>query len=137
MNHDDDNEDDEDEIKQQRQMLITQAAGIFVNTAIAGALTIIELLYNKMPYHTSVLTGADWVRELLAGHDRRIQSELGVHKEIFQELLVSLTHSGGIGPSKHVALEEKLTIFLYICVTGITFGHAGEHFQCATDTISK
>ena len=61
MNHDNDNEDDEDEIEQQRRMLIAQAAGIFVNTAIAGALTIIELLYNKMPYHTSVLTGADWV----------------------------------------------------------------------------
>jgi hypothetical protein len=136
MNHDNDNEDDEDEIEQQRRMLIAQAAGIFVNTAIAGALTIIEPLYNKTPYHTSALTGADWVRELLAGHDRRIRSELGVHKEIFQELLESLTR-GGIGPSKHVTLEEKLAIFLYICVTGITFRHAGERFQRATDTISK
>jgi hypothetical protein len=136
MNHNDDNEDDEDEIEQQRRMLIAQAAGIFVNTAIAGALTIIEPLYNKTPYHTSALTGADWVRELLAGHDRRIRSELGVHKEIFQELLESLAR-GGIGPSKHVALEEKLAIFLYICVTGITFVHAGERFQRATDTISK
>lgn len=115
----------------------SQAAGIFVNvnTAIAGALTIIEPLYNKTPYHTSALTGADWVRELLTGHDKRIRNELGVHKEVFQGLLESLTCS--IGPSKHVALEGKLAIFLYICVTGITFGHAGEHFQRSTNTISK
>lgn len=128
--------EDEEELEQQRRMLIAQAAGIFVNTAVTGALAAIEPLYNKTPYHTSALTGADWVRELLTGHDKRIRNELGVHKEVFQGLLESLTH-GGIGPSKFVTLEEKLAIFLYVCVTGISFQHAGEHFQRATDTISK
>ena len=70
--NEDDDKDDKDKLKQQRWMLITQAASIFMNTTVAGALTTIELLYNKTPYHTSALTGADWVWELLAGHDKRI-----------------------------------------------------------------
>jgi hypothetical protein len=92
--HNDDNKDDEDELEQQRRMVIAQAADIFVNTVVAGALIIIEPLYNKTPYHTSALTGADWVQELLASHDRRIQNELGVYEEVFQRLLDSLTCSG-------------------------------------------
>jgi hypothetical protein len=76
------------------------------------------------------------VRELPNGHPERIRNELGVHKEVFWALIKSLT-LGGVGPSKHITLEEKLSIFLYISVTGISFRHANEHFQHATDTISK
>jgi hypothetical protein len=49
--------DDNDEIKQQRQMLIAQAAAAFVNINVAGALSYVELLYNKMSYHTFMLAG--------------------------------------------------------------------------------
>jgi hypothetical protein len=56
--HDNDNDN---ELEQQRRMLIAKAAGIFVNTTITGALAIIKPLYNKTPYHTSALTGVDWV----------------------------------------------------------------------------
>ena len=38
---------------------------------------------------------------------------------------------------KHVMLEEQLSIFLYICVTGLLCSHVGEHFQQSNDTISK
>ncbi|KIM92110.1 hypothetical protein PILCRDRAFT_761998, partial [Piloderma croceum F 1598] len=52
------------------------------------------------------------VQELLTGHPERIHNELGVHKEVFYELLESL-HDGGQGPSRYISLEEKLAIFLY------------------------
>ena len=35
--------------------------------------------YNKIPYHTSALSGEAWVLELLNGHPKRIRCELGVH----------------------------------------------------------
>jgi hypothetical protein len=40
-------------------------------------------LYDKMPYHTSALTGIDWVYE---GHPECIHNELGVHKHVFHKL---------------------------------------------------
>jgi hypothetical protein len=135
---DDSDSSSDEEFEQQRRRLIAQAAAAFVNATVTGALLCLDVdpLYNKTPYHTSTLTGADWVRELLDGHPQRIRNELGVHKDVFWDLIGSLT-DGGKGPSKHVTLEEKLSIFLYISVTGISFWHAGERFQRATDTISK
>jgi hypothetical protein len=34
--------------------------------------------YNKIPYHTSALSGAAWVLELINGHPDRIYHELGM-----------------------------------------------------------
>jgi hypothetical protein len=35
-------------------------------------------LFDKTPYHTSILTGEGWVRELMTGHPDRIKTELGM-----------------------------------------------------------
>ncbi|KAG2747862.1 hypothetical protein P692DRAFT_201663785, partial [Suillus brevipes Sb2] len=68
--------------------------------------------YNKQPYHTSALSGIDWVNELLNGHPERIRCELGVCRHIFI-VLRDILRDGGITNSKHVMLEEQLAIFLY------------------------
>jgi hypothetical protein len=39
--------------------------------------------------------------------------------------------------SRHVSLEEQLSIFLYTCVTGLAVRHVGERFQRSNDTISR
>jgi hypothetical protein len=116
--------------------LVALVGAWVVNIAVAGALLYANSLYNKIPYNTSALTGAAWVLELLTGHPERIHNELGVHKEVFEELIQSLL-DGGQGPSKYISLEEKLAIFLYTCVTGLSLRHVGECFQHSTETISK
>lgn len=116
--------------------LVALAAAWVINVAVAGALIYARPLYDKTPYHTSALTGEAWVQELLTGHPERIRNELGVHKEVFDELIRSL-RDGGEGPSRYVSLEEKLSIFLYTCVTGLSLRHVGERFQHATETLSK
>ena len=116
--------------------LVALGAAWVINVAVAGALIYAQPLYDKTPYHTSALTGEAWVLKLLTGHPERIQNELGVHREAFDELLRSL-HDGGQGPSRYISLEEKLAIFLYTCVTGLSLRHVGERFQHATETISK
>jgi len=93
-------------------------------------------LYTKVPYHTSALSGAAWVQELLDGHPERIRCELGMHKHVFRSLIANLVVLGH-RPSCNVSLEEQLAIFLYMCVTGITIRHTGERFQHSNDTISK
>lgn len=92
-------------------------------------------LYDKIPYHTSALSGEAWVLELLNGHPKRIRCELGVHKQVFCFLIKELC-TMGLKPSRNMTCEEKLSIFLYKCVTGLSVEHVGERFQRSNDTIS-
>jgi hypothetical protein len=115
---------------------IIMAAGVFVRILVGGAIAFAKPLFNKTPYHISILTGEGWVLELLNGHPKRIHTELGVRRHVFRRL-VSALQDAGIMRSKHVSLEEKLAIFLYASVTGLSVQHLGERFQCSNDTISK
>ena len=106
-------------------------------------LNIVEVTFNIKPTrkdpepdHTSILSGHQWVLELIAGHPDRIQCELGVQKETFLQLLIEL-HQAGHCDSRRVTLEEQLAIFLYTCVTGLTVRHVGKHFQHSSNMISQ
>jgi hypothetical protein len=109
-----------------------------VSLLISAAVNLLESLYavDPVPYHTSALSGAAWVMELLAGHPERIRCELGLHKHVFLELIQELRRSGH-SDSRFVSLEEQLAIFLYMSVTGLTIRHTGERFQRSNETISR
>ena len=77
------------------------------------------------PYHTLILSGWGWVEELLEVHPGCICCELGVSREVFLEL-VSVLCCFGFGSSRYVDIEEQLTIFLYMSVTGLTIQHTRE-----------
>jgi hypothetical protein len=106
-----------------------------ISTILEATATVLQSSV-KEPYHTSTLTGKGWVLELISGHSERIRCELGVHLHVFTELLARL-RSIGHTDSKHVSLEEQVTIFLYTCVTGLTTRHVGERFQRSNETISR
>jgi hypothetical protein len=96
-------------------------------------------LYERpppIPYHTSVLTGAGWVHELLSGHPERIRNELGVYRGTFI-ILVEVVKMAGLQSSHRVSIEEQLAIFLYTAVTGLSCTHVGERFQHSSSTITK
>jgi hypothetical protein len=119
-----------------RRLRFFQSAGVFVHTIVAGALAVVEPLVSKEPYHTSILTGEAWVQELLHGHPKRIHTELGVHLHVFQQLVMVLQECG-MQASKWISLEEKVAIFLYASVTGLSIRHLGERFQHSNETISR
>ena len=87
-------------------------------------------------YHRSILTGEEWVIELLTGHPKHIWCELGLSSEAFAYLIDELQEIG-YNNSKFVSLEEWLAIFLYMSVTGLIIRHVGEHFQQSNETISR
>ena len=93
-------------------------------------------LYDKTLYHTSALSGEAWVLELLNGHPKHIRCELAVHKPVFYALIKELS-TMGLKPSRNITSEEKLSIFLYKCVTGLSVEHVGERFQHSNHTISE
>ena len=124
------------EVQQQRLrkyiiLIVALVSALF--TAVSPPILLPAL---PQPYHTSALTGADWVLELLTGHPRRIHTELGVSVEVFQALVEELMHMG-YTHSRHVSIHEQLAIFLYTCVTGLSIRHVGERFQRSNDTISR
>lgn len=126
----------EEERYQHLKRIKVMAAFAVANIVATAALIYADPFYNKIPYHTSALTGANWVLELLNGHPERIRNELGVHKHVFNGLIEELKFAGH-GPSRHLYLEEQLAIFLYTCVTGLSLRHVCERFQHSCETISK
>jgi len=76
----------------------------------------------KEPYHTSIFSGEGWIQELLEGHPKCIQCELGVSKNVFYALIEELQDMG-YGNSRYITLEEQLAIYLYMCITELTIAH--------------
>jgi hypothetical protein len=120
------------EIQRRRRRYILLSA----NLVLMATSTMLQSIFTKEPYHTSILTGAGWVQELLNGHPERIRCELGMHSHAFMELVGQLRLIGHTN-SKYVCLEEQIAIFLYACVTGLTSRHLGERFQRSNETISR
>ena len=114
---------------------VVQAAAGFISILITSAI-MFSGPAQAMPYHTSILSRQDWMFELLNRHPESMHMELGVRVHVFR-WMVSALSKAGMGPSKHISLEEKLTIFLYASVTGLSIRHLGERFQHSNETISK
>jgi hypothetical protein len=93
--------------------------------------------YNKIPQHTSALTGQDWVDELLNGHSGRFYNQLGMHRHVFHKLLDTLRSLTGFDDTKYVSAEEQLMIFLHFARHAKSNRALMERFQRSGDTISK
>ena len=117
---------------------ILRYIALLVNILLAAAAHVLleQTPEDPEPYHTSALTGQEWVIELIVGHPERIRCELGVHAHVSESLINDLRNLGHTD-SCHVSLEEQLAIFLYTCVTGLTVRHVAERFQRSNDTISR
>ncbi|THU81589.1 hypothetical protein K435DRAFT_623520, partial [Dendrothele bispora CBS 962.96] len=50
--------------------------------------------YWSQPYHTSALTGRQWVEELIQGHPDRIYNELGMRLHVFNAFVWELRLHG-------------------------------------------
>ena len=76
------------------RIFLIQMAGMAITALAAATVVYASPLYDKTPYHTSALSGADWVLELINGHPERICCELGVHKHVFHALIAYLQNIG-------------------------------------------
>jgi hypothetical protein len=121
-------------------ILIDQLKKLVVAYAfLVNVITVVVTVYAapnywKQEYHNSQMTGLAWVKELIHGHPDRIRSELGVRLHVFIAL-VEQHRALGMEQTRYVSLEEQITIFLYMCVTGLSVRHVGERFQRANATV--
>jgi len=131
-------------VRTRRQQLgrhiVLAAAYMFANIVAAAAHHRMQIIkpvrQPPKPYHTSRLSGAEWVKELIGGHPDRIKTELGVRLHVFKNL-VTVLRACGLKVSKHLSCEEQVAIFLYASVTALSTRHLGERFQHSNGTISR
>ncbi|KAG8370215.1 hypothetical protein BUALT_Bualt14G0093900 [Buddleja alternifolia] len=94
---------------------------------------------EKVPCRTSLLSGKEWVKELLEGHPTRIYENLRMDRRTFVKLCQILCerHYLEDNTERRVSIEEVVAIFLY------TIGHnqrqrvSAERFQHSTETINR
>ncbi|EIN09147.1 hypothetical protein PUNSTDRAFT_29020, partial [Punctularia strigosozonata HHB-11173 SS5] len=89
---------------------LVAAVTAVINTICAAVAT---PLVDRIPYHTSALSGYGWVLELIDGHPDRIKNELGMQKHVFLGLIAAL-QMAGLSDSRNITLREKTAIFLYM-----------------------
>lgn len=94
---------------------------------------------ERIPHHTSILTGEGWMLELLSSHrdSDRMKISLGVGHDVFNALVQILAENGIQRSRRGISVEEQLGIFLHSCVTGLSSRHVGERFQHSPATITK
>lgn len=88
-----------------RRKLLVASAYIMQLAGTAAALYA-SPHYWKQPYHTSALTGAAWVQELINGHPDCIHNELGMHLHVFVALVYELQTLCGL-EEIHISLLWK------------------------------
>jgi hypothetical protein len=118
-----------------RNHIVAAAGGLVIMILLSAAHHRVPIQRPRQVYHTSSLTGAGWVQELMLGHPDRIKTELGMRLHVFKRLVSDLSDLG-LDPSRHISLEEQVAIFLYTSVTGLLIRHVCEHFQHSNETIS-
>jgi hypothetical protein len=88
-------------------------AGIIIVVSIRECILLYASHFVKVPQHTSILSGQDWINELIAGHDSQFYNKMGMHKHVFWSLLSVLQKDASLGNTRHVSCEEQLAIFLH------------------------
>lgn len=94
-------------------------------------LVIIVIAYFKMyvykePQHTSILTGAQYYKEVMeTRNERRFFEVARMPRETFIFLLALLEDKGGLTGSRRISAGERLMMFLH-SLLGTTFASQAE-----------
>jgi hypothetical protein len=77
-------------------------AAIILLHAMTKNMEIYASQFSKTPLHTSILTGNQWIQELLDSHEERFYNEMGISITIFTQLLDLLMIEGGLHDTRYV-----------------------------------
>ena len=91
---------------------------------------------NKIPLHTNIQTGYEWVRYTLTGNEEKCRRNFRMSSHVFGQLCNTLRQYGYNG-TRRVGLEESLAMTL------VVLGHAEgnrwvqERFQHSGETVHR
>ncbi|KAM6566134.1 protein ALP1-like [Cannabis sativa] len=96
-----------------------------------------ETFNEKVPQRTSVLSGEDFVKELLGGHERTCYELLRMDKNVFNELCTCLKQKNYIKDTREIKVEEAMAIFLIIVGQNMGMRFVADRFQHSLETIDR
>jgi hypothetical protein len=111
-----------DDVQRRIVIQVTAMAVLLMLVAARESVLLYASRFDKLPQHTLILSGHDWLDELIAGHDGRFYNELGMHKHIFWCLLSILQEDAALLDTRNVSSEEQLAIFLHFVCLGFVTG---------------
>ncbi|KAM0887031.1 hypothetical protein ACQ4PT_029320 [Festuca glaucescens] len=91
---------------------------------------------SRRAMHTSVLTGARRLTEILDGHEDLCKRHFRMEIEIFQALVKKLRERDCLVDGRDVSVEEQVAIFLYALAKNATNNTLADWFQHSGQTIS-
>ena len=91
---------------------------------------------ERLPMHTSIRTGHQYMLELLNQHPDRMFNKIRMYRPCFEMLIQVLRQQTGLQNSRYFTLEEQVMIFVYVISQKATNRMAMEDWQHSGSTIS-
>ena len=95
------------------------------------------LYEEKTPVHTSVLTGAMKVKEILEGHESWSKVEFRMEPEIFKSISNYIKRERLLEGTPNVGVDEQLGMFMYMISHNATNRDLQKYFQHSAETVSR
>ena len=91
---------------------------------------------ERLPMHTSIRTGHQYMLELLNQHPDRMFNKIRMYRPCFEMLIQVLRQQTTLQNSRYLTLEEQVMIFVYVISQKATNRMAMEDWQHSGSTIS-
>lgn len=106
-------------------------------TCLAAAASVATLGSEHKPCRTSILSGKEWVKEILDGHPARVLEQTRMDKGKFQLLCSLCRQRSLLEDTPHIDVEEQIMIFFYIVGQNQSNRACQERFQHSGETINR
>ncbi|XP_048140961.1 uncharacterized protein LOC115743413 isoform X2 [Rhodamnia argentea] len=94
-------------------------------------------MHTREPIRDNVLSGPEWVREVLYGHPRRVYEAFRMERHVFLNLCDLMKARGWLKDSRYIRVDEQIGIFLSMICHKNSNRDLCERFQRSGQTISK
>jgi len=92
---------------------------------------------DRTRIHDSILTGEQYVSEVLKGHEISCKREFRMEKVIFHKLVDCLREKNLLRDTRGVTVEEQVAIFIYAISKNASNRDLQWRFQHSSETISR
>ncbi|XP_050291322.1 uncharacterized protein LOC126732488 isoform X3 [Quercus robur] len=101
-----------------------------------ACLAYVNTYMTKVPLHTNIQTGLEWVQYILTGHEKKCRRIFRMSSYVFRQLCNTLRQYGYYG-TRGVCVEESLAMTLMILGHGEGNRMVQERFQHSGETVHR
>ncbi|XP_030936489.1 protein ALP1-like [Quercus lobata] len=103
----------------------------------ASVIAYIETYMTKVPMHTNIQTGYEWVKYTLNGNEKKCHNVFRMSSHVFRQLCHTLRTRYGYDGTKRVCLEESVAMALVVLGNGMGNRMMQDRFQHSGETVHR